>query len=74
MLLNCYSFNRTVDLYEAKNMNQVIHCIHALARAARNAPGFSGPFMETTPNITPRVDSTSYEPFPVLLFFYFDFL
>jgi hypothetical protein len=49
----------TVDLFEAKNMNQVIHCIHALARAAKNVPGFSGPYMETTPNVTPRVDTST---------------
>lgn len=60
--LTFYSFDfgfcfRTVDLYEAKNMNQVIHCIHALARAAKNIPGFKGPFMEVPPNITPRSDT-----------------
>eukprot|EP00053_Salpingoeca_punica_P008004 m.72551 g.72551 ORF g.72551 m.72551 type:complete len:184 (+) comp14420_c1_seq17:53-604(+) len=33
---------QTVDLYEAKNMNQVVDCLHALGRAAQRL-GFEGP-------------------------------
>jgi hypothetical protein len=35
----------TVDLYEAKNMNQVVTCIHALGRQAKKL-GFPGPHIE----------------------------
>jgi len=33
----------TVDLYEEKNLNQVITCIHSLGRASRRIPGYTGP-------------------------------
>jgi hypothetical protein len=36
----------TVDLFEAKNMNQVVQCVHALGRLAKKN-GFSGPQLET---------------------------
>eukprot|EP00276_Gloeochaete_wittrockiana_P014320 CAMPEP_0184351482 /NCGR_PEP_ID=MMETSP1089-20130417/43652_1 /TAXON_ID=38269 ORGANISM="Gloeochaete wittrockiana, Strain SAG46.84" /NCGR_SAMPLE_ID=MMETSP1089 /ASSEMBLY_ACC=CAM_ASM_000445 /LENGTH=193 /DNA_ID=CAMNT_0026684839 /DNA_START=70 /DNA_END=651 /DNA_ORIENTATION=- len=35
----------TVDLFEAKNMNQVIDTIHALGRSSRNVPSFAGPHL-----------------------------
>jgi hypothetical protein len=34
-----------VDLYEAKNMTQVVHHFHALGRATQKLPGFSGPYL-----------------------------
>jgi len=33
----------TVDLYEDKNMNQVIQSLHALGRISRTVPGYTGP-------------------------------
>lgn len=36
---------QTVDLYEEKNINQVIQMIHALGRVSRTVAGFSGPFL-----------------------------
>lgn len=36
---------QTVDLYEAKNMNQVIDAIHAVGRASQKISGFSGPYI-----------------------------
>jgi hypothetical protein len=36
----------TVDLFEAKNMNQVVQCVHALGRLVKKN-GFSGPQLET---------------------------
>lgn len=41
MLLNL----RTVDLYEAKNLNQVIDGIHAVGRASQKCSTFSGPYI-----------------------------
>lgn len=36
---------QTVDLYEGKNMNQVVHHIHALGRVTQKLPGFNGPYL-----------------------------
>ena len=33
----------TVDLFEAKNMVQVVQTVHALGRASQRIPGYSGP-------------------------------
>lgn len=35
----------TVDLFEAKNMVQVVQCIHALGRASQKIGGFAGPYI-----------------------------
>ena len=35
----------TVDLFEAKNMVQVIQSIHALGRASQKVSGFAGPYI-----------------------------
>lgn len=35
----------TVDLYEAKNMGQVVQTLHALGRHAQKVPGFAGPYI-----------------------------
>eukprot|EP00343_Euplotes_focardii_P006787 CAMPEP_0205823172 /NCGR_PEP_ID=MMETSP0206-20130828/15434_1 /ASSEMBLY_ACC=CAM_ASM_000279 /TAXON_ID=36767 /ORGANISM="Euplotes focardii, Strain TN1" /LENGTH=192 /DNA_ID=CAMNT_0053120103 /DNA_START=5 /DNA_END=583 /DNA_ORIENTATION=+ len=35
----------TVDLFEGKNMNQVVQCIHALGRHSRKVAGFAGPYI-----------------------------
>ena len=35
----------TVDLYEAKNMGQVIQTLHALGRHSQRVPGFPGPYI-----------------------------
>jgi hypothetical protein len=36
-------FYRTVDLFEAKNMNQVVDGIHAVGRAAQKVSSYAGP-------------------------------
>jgi len=36
---------QTVDLFENKNMNQVVYHFHALGRATQKLPGFSGPYI-----------------------------
>jgi topoisomerase IA-like protein len=36
---------QTVDLFEAKNINQVIQCIHSLGRQSRLVAGFNGPYL-----------------------------
>jgi hypothetical protein len=33
----------TVDLFEEKNMNQVVLCIHSLGRACRRISSWTGP-------------------------------
>jgi hypothetical protein len=38
----------TVDLYEAKNLGQVIHCIHALGRHVSNSSSYTGPLLGTS--------------------------
>ncbi|KAJ6254339.1 muscle-specific protein [Anaeramoeba flamelloides] len=35
----------TVDLYEEKNLPQVVQCLHALGSASRKVRGFSGPYI-----------------------------
>ncbi|KAA6392370.1 MAG: putative calponin transgelin [Streblomastix strix] len=37
---------RTDDLYESKNIGQVLQSLSALNRVAKNIPGFQGPFLE----------------------------
>lgn len=34
---------QTVDLFENKNMTQVVHHFHALGRAVQKLPGYNGP-------------------------------
>ena len=36
----------TNDLFEARNPQQVLQCIHALGKACATVPGFDGPFLE----------------------------
>ena len=36
----------TIDLYQEKNINLVINNIHALAKTAKNRPGYNLPIME----------------------------
>eukprot|EP00029_Vermamoeba_vermiformis_P001684 TRINITY_DN118_c0_g1_i5.p2 TRINITY_DN118_c0_g1~~TRINITY_DN118_c0_g1_i5.p2 ORF type:complete len:396 (+),score=160.48 TRINITY_DN118_c0_g1_i5:46-1233(+) len=50
----------TVDLYEAKNLGQVIHCIHALGRHVSNSSSYSGPLLGTSE--VPRSSSTVTSP------------
>jgi len=47
-----------VDLYEAKNMNQVIFALHALGRASQKVPGFNGPFIGVKEADPHKVDFT----------------
>jgi transgelin len=35
----------TVDLFEAKNMVQVIQTLHSLGRQSQRVPGFPGPYI-----------------------------
>eukprot|EP01098_Paradermamoeba_levis_P012401 TRINITY_DN542_c0_g1_i4.p1 TRINITY_DN542_c0_g1~~TRINITY_DN542_c0_g1_i4.p1 ORF type:complete len:195 (-),score=68.50 TRINITY_DN542_c0_g1_i4:25-609(-) len=49
---------QTVDLFEAKNMNQVVHCLHALGRASQKVPGFNGPFIGVKEADSRRVEFT----------------
>jgi chromosome segregation ATPase len=50
----------TVDLYEAKNLGQVIHCIHALGRHVSNSSSYTGPLLGTSE--VPRSSSTVTSP------------